>query len=125
MSLLNKFRSDTEKLNKAWRDDLDNLSDDDKVKKIDDILKKVKEYNIIVGRKYYILEDIVLYYNLQDNEKLKDLMIRTFGKNPKYSYMCATLIQKRIPELEEIINQDLAYLEYYNKFMQSIELSNE
>lgn len=112
MSLLNKFRDDKDNLYKETRDLLDNLSDDDKVEKIHDILLTKKT---MVGMRYYTLEAIVEYYNLQNNEKLKGLIIKMFGKNPKYSYMCSLLIRKRLIELEEVIKKDKFYSEAYRK----------
>jgi hypothetical protein len=118
VSLLNKFRDDKDNLSKEYRDVLDNLSDDDKVEKIHDILVLTfpgAHLAGIAGRRYYTLEAIVEYYNLQNNEKLKDLIIKIFGKNPKYSYMCSLLIRKRLIELEEVIKKDKFYSEAYRK----------
>lgn len=123
MSLLNKFRDDKEELSKIYRDVLDNLNDDDKIKKIHDILKSSQQGFIIplIGKKFYILSNIVRYYNLQNNEKLKDLIIKTFGKNPKYSYKCSLLIEKPIKELENVIEKDEFYSEQYKKWINNNE----
>jgi len=128
MSLLNKFRDDKDDLPKKYRDILDNLSDDDKVKKIYDILftRELHDSLIpLIGRKYYILGGIVEYYNLQNNKHLKEVIIKIFGKNPKYAHMCSLLIGQRLTELEWVIEKDKFYLEIYKKSHNLSELTNE
>ena len=133
MILLNKFRDDKDNLSKKYRDVLDNLSDDDKVKKIYDILTTNAHLigelhdNLppLIGRKYYILEAIVEYYNLKNNKYLKEVIIKIFGKNPKYAHMCSLLIGQRLTELEWVIEKDKFYLEIYKKSHNLSELANE
>jgi hypothetical protein len=130
MSLLNKFRDDKDNLSKKYRDVLDNLSDDDKVKKIYDILttnaRELHDQVVpLIGRKYYILEAIVEYYNLQNNKYLKEVIIKIFGKNPKYAHMCSLLIGQRLTELEWVIEKDEFYLKAYRKSHNLSEPTNE
>ena len=94
---------DKYKLKQKYRKVLDNLSDDDKIKKCFS-----KNYSIEEIR------DIITWYELENNVLLKILILEKFGKDPQSAYCYAfCVIKGRWVEAEEFIKQDPVWAYYY------------
>ena len=96
---------DKYKLKQKYRKVLDNLSDDDKIKKC-------------FSENYSIQEigNVVTWYELEDNALLKTLGLEKFGKNPEHAYCYAIdVIKGRWKEAEEFIKQNPEFAYIYAK----------
>ena len=93
-------------LKEKYREVLDDLSDDDKIR------IAIENYDIAE------LKDIVIYYDLQENPLLRTIALEKYGKDPESAFYYAHyVIQGRWLEAEEVIKTDPEYACAYAQYV--------